>query len=608
MRAVSSVRQRGPRGPMGAPSGPLGSGSVTAATISNSAAEKSAILSKLGGASRDLSNVYGFGEVSSVGTGQAQISLAPDSRFTLDGAAGDEDVCQVSYFRTANYTGGDGGSPANGGNGWVNSVVRVINFIGENARANEWGMIARIENSAPGTGSPIPENAAMYHLARKIVRTDSTATGPTFGCVTELIDMTANPTRSSVSAEIDLTVGGTGNTDNNNSRAILHLAPRTEGGTGNEISKGFYFTPFAGIHIKDMFLYQGFGGTCGNYFNMPAFKVTSTGNQECLSVSVNRSSANPADSAKLAVKIDGVEFGRIYAENDGSVVFAANGPAAVKLNYVTPALEPMSNNFVNSGSASKRWKDTYQVNAAIVSSDGRLKTPLRSFTDDELDAIGEVQLGLYQLLASVEEKGDDARLHAGLIAQDIEEKYAARGLDAGRYGFWCSDPWMETVEEMQPVQIDVMETYPEVREKIVLVDGVAVVEPETHEMQRQVYDYLPVTDADGNPVMLPAIPEKWEWKPKEGAPEGTSDPAWLEKVIVREYQPERPRTHPVKRTETVMRSAKVERQATDPDTGEPMHRLSIRYEQVLIALHAWAQRELHRLASRVAALEGGNAD
>ena len=50
MRAVSSVRQRGPRGPMGAPSGPLGSGSVTAATISNSAAEKSAILTKLGGA------------------------------------------------------------------------------------------------------------------------------------------------------------------------------------------------------------------------------------------------------------------------------------------------------------------------------------------------------------------------------------------------------------------------------------------------------------------------------------------------------------------------------------------------------------------------------
>ena len=49
MRAVSSVRQRGPRGPVGAASGPLGGGSVTSATISNSAAEKSAILTKLGG-------------------------------------------------------------------------------------------------------------------------------------------------------------------------------------------------------------------------------------------------------------------------------------------------------------------------------------------------------------------------------------------------------------------------------------------------------------------------------------------------------------------------------------------------------------------------------
>ena len=40
-----------------------------------------------------------------------------------------------------------------------------------------------------------------------------------------------------------------------------------------------------------------------------------------------------------------------------------------------------------------------------------------------------------------EEKGESARLHVGIIAQDLQDAFTAEGLDAHRYGMFCSDTW-----------------------------------------------------------------------------------------------------------------------------------------------------------------------
>jgi hypothetical protein len=42
---------------------------------------------------------------------------------------------------------------------------------------------------------------------------------------------------------------------------------------------------------------------------------------------------------------------------------------------------------------------------------------------------------------AVEEKGEAARIHFGVIAQDVQEAFAAEGLDASKYGLFCSDTW-----------------------------------------------------------------------------------------------------------------------------------------------------------------------
>ena len=43
--------------------------------------------------------------------------------------------------------------------------------------------------------------------------------------------------------------------------------------------------------------------------------------------------------------------------------------------------------------------------------------------------------------SKVVEKGDDARTHFGIIAQDLQDAFTAEGLDANKYAMFCSDTW-----------------------------------------------------------------------------------------------------------------------------------------------------------------------
>ena len=74
-----------------------------------------------------------------------------------------------------------------------------------------------------------------------------------------------------------------------------------------------------------------------------------------------------------------------------------------------------------------------------TSSDERLKTPMSSVPDGILDAWGDVRWGQFKFLDAVAEKGDSARLHAGLIAQAVQRAFGARGLDACAYGALCHE-------------------------------------------------------------------------------------------------------------------------------------------------------------------------
>ena len=44
-------------------------------------------------------------------------------------------------------------------------------------------------------------------------------------------------------------------------------------------------------------------------------------------------------------------------------------------------------------------------------------------------------------------KGEDARIHVGVIAQEVVSAFQSEGLDATKYGLLCYDEWDEQPEE-----------------------------------------------------------------------------------------------------------------------------------------------------------------
>lgn len=93
------------------------------------------------------------------------------------------------------------------------------------------------------------------------------------------------------------------------------------------------------------------------------------------------------------------------------------------------------------GDANHRWKQLYATTGTINTSDARLKTSISSIPDEVLDAWGSVGFAQFQFRDAFEGKGDEARFHSGLIAQQIDESFKAHGLDASRYGLFCHDSW-----------------------------------------------------------------------------------------------------------------------------------------------------------------------
>lgn len=116
-------------------------------------------------------------------------------------------------------------------------------------------------------------------------------------------------------------------------------------------------------------------------------------------------------------------------------------------------LSPDSDNFRNLGTASLRWKEVFAASALINTSDAREKKWLGPLSATELAVSKRLagSIGMFQWLASLEEKGEAARLHAGLLAQDVQAAFVAEGLDADRYGMFTYDTWEARPEEREAV-------------------------------------------------------------------------------------------------------------------------------------------------------------
>ncbi len=111
-------------------------------------------------------------------------------------------------------------------------------------------------------------------------------------------------------------------------------------------------------------------------------------------------------------------------------------------------------NGIDLGSTTYRFDDIYATNGSIQTSDRNEKQDIEELSEAE-QRIAVACKGLmrkFRWKDAVEEKGDDARIHFGIIAQDLQAAFEAEGLDAGKYAMFISTTWWEAERVIPAVE------------------------------------------------------------------------------------------------------------------------------------------------------------
>jgi len=117
---------------------------------------------------------------------------------------------------------------------------------------------------------------------------------------------------------------------------------------------------------------------------------------------------------------------------------------------------PFTDNAIDLGNGARRWDDVYATNGTIQTSDRNEKQDIAELSDAEA-RVAVVAKGLmrkFRWKSAVAEKGDDARTHFGIIAQDLQDAFTAESLDAGDYAMFISSTWWEKEISVDAVEAD----------------------------------------------------------------------------------------------------------------------------------------------------------
>jgi hypothetical protein len=146
---------------------------------------------------------------------------------------------------------------------------------------------------------------------------------------------------------------------------------------------------------------------------------------------------------------DGTIVGSIGTHSGGGTYFYSNSGSTSGLTFWSNVIAPSTSSggfrdaVIDLGAPGGRFKDIYATNGTIQTSDINEKQDIEDLTDAEtrVAVAAKGLLKKYRWKSAVEEKGDDARIHFGIMAQDLQNAFTAEGLDAGDYGMFISTTW-----------------------------------------------------------------------------------------------------------------------------------------------------------------------
>ena len=168
-----------------------------------------------------------------------------------------------------------------------------------------------------------------------------------------------------------------------------------------------------------------------------------------------------SDGVILTFMQAGTTDGQVNVKNGD--INIGTGDTGLRFNDGLNAIQPFDvssnaarNDAIDLGSSGAKFDDIYATNGTIQTSDENEKQDIASLTEAEIKAATALSklFKTYKYKDSVASKGDNARTHTGIIAQQVRTSLEAEGLDASKYSFFCSDTWWEHSVEVPAVEAD----------------------------------------------------------------------------------------------------------------------------------------------------------
>ena len=149
-------------------------------------------------------------------------------------------------------------------------------------------------------------------------------------------------------------------------------------------------------------------------------------------------------------------IGKIGCVADSYPFFGTTTGGDVGIAFIDEQVRPVSGeNGANAddaydlGNSAVRWDDVRATNGTIQTSDQNEKQNIESLSTKE-----STLFKTFKWKSKVAKKGDSARTHTGMIAQEIQTAFSDEGLDVSKYAFWCSDTWWEKEVKVEAVKAD----------------------------------------------------------------------------------------------------------------------------------------------------------
>ena len=214
----------------------------------------------------------------------------------------------------------------------------------------------------------------------------------------------------------------------------------------------------------------GIGGAPGSTFKLNVDSgsgkdtIYAKGDQSSAYVDLNLENENSGGLGARVQVIQGINKATFqYQENgeratmnilDGSL--SANAGVTIACTSATKgtflpsgSMFSSNNSRIDLGAATNTWDNAYVNGGAWTGSDINLKQDIEDLDEAELNVAKSLKrlIKKFRLKESVFQKGDNARIHFGVIAQEVKSAFETEGLDPFKYALIGEDTWWEKQNE-----------------------------------------------------------------------------------------------------------------------------------------------------------------